>query len=282
MNYLLIKKLERMITMMTIQTVSYLQKYCLLRLPYKLLHLMSATFLISLFATHSWAADEHPVLKYKINLPPSAELHYAIKAQQSGLSIDGEGIAKWDNNSNHTYHVTAETRAMLFGKILETSSEGNIDSFGLAPTSFVEKRLRHDTSTTTFNREQNAITFSQSDQKFPLLGGEQDRTSIIWQLIAIARGNPEKFSKGSEWKFFVAGPRDAEQWVFKVIGLEKIKTAIGDLPTVHLFRNPPPGDTSQQLDIWLAPSKNWFPARLRFSDPGKDYIDQTLQSLNLK
>jgi hypothetical protein len=169
---------------------------------------------------------------------------------------------------------------MMVGKILEASSEGNIDSYGLAPLSFVDKRFRRDATTTTFNRELNTITFSQSNDSYPLQGGEQDRTSIIWQLIAMARANADKFTANSEWQFFVAGPRDAEQWSFKVIGREKIKTKQGEVNAVHIFRAPPPDDKGQKLDIWLAPSSDWYPVRLRFTDPDGDFIEQTLSSVN--
>ncbi|WP_034297972.1 DUF3108 domain-containing protein [Herbaspirillum sp. RV1423] len=224
---------------------------------------------------------EHPVVKRKVSLPPSAELHYNIEAKQRGLEVTGEALVKW-NNANNKYSVNAETRAMLIGKILEASSEGDIDSYGLAPGRFVDKRFRREPSTTTFNRELNTINFTQSAENYPLKGGEQDRTSIIWQLIAVARGNADKFTSGSEWLFFVAGPRDAEQWSFKVIGREKIRTGQGDVNAVHVFRAPPPGDQGQKLDIWLAPSSDWYPVRLRFTDPDGDFIEQTLDSVNKK
>src|SRR5450830_523622 len=233
--------------------------------------------------TTALAADpaEHPVIKRKVSLPPSAELHYNIEAKQSGLQVNGEALVKW-SNSGAKYIVTTETRAMMLGKILETTSEGDIDSYGLAPTRFVDKRFRREASTTTFNRETNAITFTQSAETYPLKGGEQDRASIIWQLIAVARGNADKFTPGSEWLFFVAGPRDAAQWSFKVVGREKIKTKQGELNAVHVLRAPPPDDKGQKLDIWLAPSSDWYPARLRFTDPDGDFIEQTLDTVNKK
>jgi len=242
---------------------------------------LAACLLASCVIGSAMAADTEPhaALKRKINLPPSAELHYSIEALQSGLQVNGEGLVKWRYGDNK-YSVNSETRAMLIGKILETSSTGNIDGFGLAPLQFVEKRLRRDPSTTSFDRDAKSISFSQSQLSYPLLGGEQDRTSIIWQLIAVARGNANKFSTNSEWLFFVAGPRDAQQWSFKVIGREKIQTERGNINTVHLLRTPPAGDQGQKLDIWLAPESEWYPVRLRFSDPNGDFIEQTLDKIS--
>ncbi len=239
-----------------------------------------ATALAALLAVPlAHAADgPHPAEKRAFSLPPSAELTYSIQAKQSGLDIKGQGLVKWTNRKT-SYSVTTETRAMLLGKILETSSEGAVDAYGLAPDRFVEKRLRRDPSTTTFNREQNKITFTQSADTFPLQGGEQDRTGITWQLVSVARANPAKMTPNSEWKFFVAGPRDAEQWTFTVVGREKIKTAQGETTAVHILRAPPPDDQGQKLDIWLAPSMEWYPVRLKFTDPDGDYIEQVLDSV---
>ena len=242
---------------------------------------LMACLLTSCVISSAMAADSdpHPVIKRKLNLPPSAELHYNIEAQQSGLQVTGEALVKW-NNADNKYSVTAETRAMLLGKILEASSEGDIDSYGLAPLHFVDKRFRKEPTTTSFNRELKTIEFTQSSQSYPLLGGEQDRTSIIWQLIAVARGNSDKFTPNSEWLFFVAGPRDAEQWRFKVVGRENIKTAHGEINAVHVLRAPPAQDQGQKLDIWLAPASEWYPVRLRFTDPNGDFIEQNLDKLS--
>lgn len=247
--------------------------------PARLHTTLAAAALAGLLAAPAFAADgPHPVEKRAFNLPPSAELNYSIQAKQSGLDVKGQGLVMWTNGKT-SYSVSTETRAMLLGKILETSSEGAVDAYGLAPDRFVEKRLRRDPSTTTFNREQNKITFTQSADSFPLQGGEQDRTNITWQLVAVARANAAKMTPGSEWKFFVAGPRDAEQWSFKVVGREKISTPQGQTEAVHIFRAPPPDDQGQKLDIWLAPKMEWYPVRLKFTDPDGDYIEQTLDSV---
>jgi hypothetical protein len=50
------------------------------------------------------------------------------------------------------YSVHSETRAMLIGKILDTGSRGSIDSFGLAPDQFNEKRFNKPETITTFDR----------------------------------------------------------------------------------------------------------------------------------
>lgn len=226
-------------------------------------------------------ADQPAAVAQKISLPPSADLQYKIKAQQSGLTIDGTAQVQWQAG-NGKFSVTSESRASIFGKVLEAKSVGDVDHFGLAPLTFNDKRFRKDPTTTTFDRQNKTISFSVSDVTYPIKGGEQDRNSVIWQLIAVARAAEARFKPDSEWRFFVAGQRDAEPWLFKVVSREKIRTALGEVSAVHVVRAPPPDAKGQQLDIWLAPSLEWYPARLRFTDPDGEFIEQTLESITKK
>jgi hypothetical protein len=226
-------------------------------------------------------AAEHPVVKRKFALPPSAELSYSIKAVQSGITLGGTALVNWQT-TDKKYALTTETRAELFGKILESKSEGVIDDFGLAPLQWTDKRFRKAPSTTLFKRDSKSISFSESTASYPLLGGEQDRISVQWQLAAIARAAPEKFVAGSEWRFFVAGQRDAEPWTFKVIQRETIHTPLGELKALHLSKAPPPDSKEQKVDLWLAPTLEWYPVRLRFTDGEDEYIEQTLEKITPK
>jgi Protein of unknown function (DUF3108) len=224
--------------------------------------------------------DPHP-LQYKFNLPPSADLIYAIKARQSGLSLDGASSIKW-HTTGKKFTIITETQAAIIGKILDAKSEGNISAYGLAPIVFTEKRFRKEPTITSFNYDKKVISFNGSEEIYPIQGGEQDRNSAIWQLVAVIRGTPNRFQPGSEWKFFVAGQRDAETWMFKVIQHEKIMTPLGEIQALHIIKTPPPNAKSQQVDIWLAPLLEWYPVRLRFTDADNDFIEQTLEVINKK
>ena len=149
---------------------------------------------------------DHPVIKRPYKLAPSADLGYSIKGQARGIALSGESVRNW-RAGDGKYFAAAETKAALFGKILEQRSEGVIDDFGLAPAQFVEKRFRKEAATTTFKRDSKTIVFSEGDDSYPLKGGEQDRNSTVWQLVSIARATPEKFTPGSEWSFRCRPPR---------------------------------------------------------------------------
>lgn len=167
----------------------------------------------------------------------------------------------------------------LLGTITHDRSSGTIDAFGLAPAEFTEKRMRKDPTTATFDREARALRFSESKQVYPLKGGEQDRVSITWQLAAVARGAGERFKPGSTWPFFVAGRRDAETWVFKVIKRERVQTGLGEVEAVLAERQPVADKKDQVLEVWLAPQHEWYPVKLRYADGDKEQVEQTLRTV---
>jgi hypothetical protein len=242
-------------------------------------HMTAGALLLALGAG-ALAAD-HPPVRRTVDLPPPAELTYKIEARQRGITLSGEAVLDWRADSAG-YSISNLARAQLLGKILETRSEGTLDDSGLAPTQFHEKRFRKAPTTVTFDRAGKAMSFSDGEQTYALTGGEQDRSSVQFQLAGVARAAPEKFVTGSEWTFFVAGRRDAEQWVFKVQKRETIKTGLGTMQAVHLVKLPPADSKEQHIDLWLAPSLEWYPVKLRFSDDPGEYVEQTLEKLAKK
>jgi hypothetical protein len=241
--------------------------------------LTHAALAIVLGATLGGAGASPPPPRHPFDLPPSAKLSYSISAHQKGISLSGSALIDW-RVGDGKYRLSAETRAALFGKILENRSEGTVDGFGLAPAQFYEKRFRKSPWTTSFNRDSKTITFTDGNLSYPIKGGEQDRASVPWQLAGFARAAPDKFTTGSEWTLFVAGRRDAEPWTFRVVGRETIRTRLGPLATLHLMRRAPADAQDQALDIWFAPSHEWYPVRLRFTDNEDDFVEQTLERID--
>ena len=231
---------------------------------------------------HTYAAA--PV-KRAVELPPAADLAYELNAQQRGFGLKGEALIAWRNsgNSDNKYEVNVEARVPLIGKLTEYRSRGTIDSYGLAPDEFYEKRYRKDPTTTTFDRDSKTITFTDAKEPYVLKGGEQDRASVTWQLAAVARAAGEsKFKPGSEWTFVVAGRRDAEPWTFKVVKRDKIQTGMGELDTLLVTREPRADGKSESVDIWLAPGQEWYPVKLRFRDDDRETIEQTVTKITRK
>ena len=225
------------------------------------------------------AAQDHVAIKRPFDLPPSATLVYKLDARQKGIALGGSGTVVWRAGAGK-YSIDSSWKASFLGRILENRSEGAIDAYGLAPSRFVEKRFRKSATVASFDRAARVIGFDRERLTYPILGGEQDRSSAQWQLAAIARAAPEKFTPGSEWKFFVAGRRDAEEWTFKVVRRDTIKTGLGSMQALHLVKSPPADSKAQRVDIWLAPGLDWYPVKLRISEEEGEYIEQVITSID--
>jgi len=232
-------------------------------------------------ATEPTAAPVEPTPKagkqYHTNPPPSAELKYDVEALNKGQNYHGSGKITWHTDGG-SYTMNLEAGALFF-TVLDVKSEGDINGFGVSPITFTQKRFRKQPTITTFHRELNQIVFSDSSNTYPLSGGEQDRSSVVWQLASIGRGDSSQFTPGAVIDMFVAGPKDAETWRMQVIGEEQISVNGNNTDVWHVIRIPLAGSHEQRLDIWLAPQQEWYPVKLRFTETDGDYTDMTLSKL---
>ena len=220
------------------------------------------------------AAEEPVPPAHAVDPPPAAELRYAVEAIRKDGSYYGSGKIQFLREDGG-YTIRGEAK-LLFFSVLEFSSAGTLDARGLHPVIYSEKPFRRSMTNTHFHRERDLISFSASAKTYPRLGGEQDRASIVWQLAAIGRGDPSQLQTGREITLFVAGVRDGEPWVLRVIGEETVEADGDPVSSIHVQRLPRPGSYQQKLDIWLAPAMQWYPVKLRFTETNGDYLELSL------
>jgi hypothetical protein len=225
-------------------------------------------------------ASDHAEVQYRIDLPPSAALEYDVqKTVRNGEPMYGHGSIRWQTDGAH-YTVDGDA-GVLFFTVLHFRSEGSIDDYGVAPELYSEKRLRRSETATHFHRERNIISFSASTKSYPRRGGEQDRASVIWQLAGIGRGDSTHFTRGATIELPVAGTRDLDIWRMVVVGEEAIDIGGETIAAWHVTRTPRPGSYEQKLDIWLAPTREWYPLRLRYTETNGDYLEMSLSKLDV-
>ncbi|MCL1886553.1 MAG: DUF3108 domain-containing protein [Betaproteobacteria bacterium] len=207
--------------------------------------------------------------------PPSVELQYIVRVKMTAMSIGGKSTIQWDNKGDQ-YAIHTSAKANLIGQVLESSSKGHIDAQGLKPDIFREKRIRKDETITEFNRTANTVTFSESQQTIPLEKEVQDRASIVWQLVSMARAAPEKFSPGSKLTQKVIGRKEIDLWHFAVLEEVTLQTALGDIRTIHIERR---DNKNKTTEVWLAPEKEWYPVKLIFDDNKNFRLEQSIQTI---
>jgi hypothetical protein len=212
------------------------------------------------------------------NPPPSSQLQYRLRADIKGLSVEGQGQIDWHFDARQ-YRLVFDTSTQLTGQLMSEKSEGAVDRHGLVPANFLLKRMRKEPVAVVFDRRAGLINFAGDTPAHKIQGGEQDRLSVLWQLLSMARARPGSFTPGSTWKFFVAGHRGGESWTFQVKDKQRLRTSLGEIDTLHVVHLPTDPGGGRQVDIWLAPSQEWFPVRLRFTEPGGGAIEQTIEKI---
>ncbi len=204
----------------------------------------------------------------KFAAPPSGDLQYDTFYNGMQNMI---GTIHW-RTDGRTYDLSVSMPVPFVGPFTYRS-EGRIDAFGVAPDRYVEKRGKRPEDIAIFNREIRQVVFTRTPNNAPLPDGVQDRFSMLMQLSGLVRGNPAAYKPGVTQQFFVIDNNSGETWPITVIGDEQVQTQAGTIGARHFMRLPRRDGDTRRIDMWLAPSLGWLPARLVQSEPNGAQIE---------
>ena len=226
------------------------------------------------------ATTDTPPLFSRVSLPPSADLSYDAIAIKGSSKVEGRGLVKWTQDGRQ-YSITGEA-SVLFLSVLSYRSEGRLSEVGILPELYTEKRLGKSSTNTHFHRDRQTISFSASTNNYPVKGGEQDRGSVFWQLAGLARGNPEKLQAGLSFDLVIAGSRTADPWRVTVHGNEPITLGQGRSDAWHMSLVRPDSGNDYQLEVWVAPERDWYPVKIMYVDRKGTSLGLTLSKIEKK
>lgn len=207
--------------------------------------------------------------------PSSARLRYDVKGQARHIGYSAWADLNWQQDGQ-TYNARLEVGAFLLGSRVQTSS-GLLGHEGLMPLRFGDKSRSE--LAAHFQRDKNIISFSANTPDVPLLKGAQDRLSVVVQLGALLGAEPDRFPPGTMLSFQTVSQREAEMWQFVVEKEELLHLPYGDVNAIKLNRNPR-REFDQRIELWLAPSLGFLPARLRITNANGDFVDQLLRTVD--
>ena len=208
-------------------------------------------------STRALAADK---------VPGAVRLKYQVSANKFPFRLGAELL--WQPTGEQ---YAARLEISAFGQARVQTSRGQITPQGLAPLRFSDK-FRSEVAA-HFNRAQGKVTFSANTPDVPLLAGAQDRLSVLIQLAALLASAPQSYPPASTITFQTIGPRAADTWQFTVGARETLALPGGQQATLKLLRNPREA-FDQKVELWLAPSLGYLPARIRITEANGDYVDQ--------
>jgi hypothetical protein len=205
----------------------------------------------------------------KFSVPPSGELQY--DTFYNGVR-NQPGTIHWSSDGKTQYEMVVSIPLPFVGTF-SYSSHGHIDAFGLAPDQYIEKRGRRPEDVSIFNRTLKQIIFTKTPASLPLTDGAQDRFSMVMQLASLVRGDPDVYKPGVTRQFFVVDNDSGENWPIETIGDETIRTSQGYVSARHFMRLPRHDGDKRRIDVWLAPSLGWLPARIMQTEPNGTEIE---------
>ncbi|MEW6478489.1 MAG: DUF3108 domain-containing protein [Pseudomonadota bacterium] len=205
-------------------------------------------------------------------LPPAGTLRYQVSGQAKGFSYHAKGSLRWQHGAGR-YEASFGVSAFLVGS-REQLSQGRVDDQGLHPERFSDRSRRERTA--ELDAAAGRIRYTHGGER-PLQRGTQDRLSVALQLGALLNARPQAYPPGSTIRLPVTDTSQVEFWEFVVGPEEKLAIVSGELPVIGLTRQPRrPGD--RKVEMWLAPTLSYLPARLRVSEANGDHIDQLLEA----
>lgn len=206
------------------------------------------------------AAGAAPPL-YPTLVPNSTTLRYAVRhPHQAGVAS-----LVWQHDGQH-YQLQLDSRNSAGQPLLAQTSQGVLDSTGLAPDRFVDRRRDRGWRAVNFRRDVGRISFSGPPVDYPAWPGAQDSLSWLVQLAAIQAAAA------------VAGqpPLPAHLWVVNarggaaVLRFEPINDTADSASLQHWQHQPVPASgvdrwDAQRIDLWLDPALGHWPVRLRYT-----------------
>lgn len=167
--------------------------------------------------------------------------------------------------------------------LLTLVSSGDVrPDVGIAPLRYTEQRLGRAAQAVNFQWDARKVTFSASSAEFPLRDGVQDQLSFMAQLALLAQAFPDRFKPGMPIAMEVAGTRNVRVYDFRVAGWEDIRAGDRIVEALKLDRVIAPEAGDPRIELWLAPSLRWLPARTRTTLPDGSVVETVLREAYLE
>lgn len=208
-------------------------------------------------------------------LPANVGLDYDIRGKAKGLGYSADAHLQWQVDGPQ-YKAELEISAFLVGSRVQTS-QGSIGPHGLLPLRFGDRR-RGAEKAAHFDHARQLIRFSNNAPDVPLQAGAQDRLSVFLQLGALLQARPQAYPEGASIAVQVVGTGGAEVWQFQVGALQSLTLPAGTVPARHLLRTPR-REYDSTVEVWLAPSLQHLPVRIRVTEHDGSLADQLLRQL---
>ncbi len=205
--------------------------------------------------------------------PEHVEMSFEIRFGAMRLGV-GEDRLQHDGKHYQVYSDTIPKGvAALFIDDIRRESKGSITEDGLRPTSFVERGRK---------KGIRAAEFDWTNQKLRLINGEEKKTvdlplGSVDQVslpyaFAFAGGIPDSFT------VHVTDGRRLAKYQYRIVGPERVESALGEIDTIHIERVMEPDD-KRSFEFWVAVKQHYLPVQVRFKDKNGREFDSVVTAI---
>ncbi len=205
--------------------------------------------------------------------PQNVELSFEIRFGNMRLGI-GEDRLEHDGKHYQVYSDTIPKGiAAIFINDIRRESKGSITNTGLRPVSFVERGRKDGIREADFDWSNNTLRLihGESNEVVDLPEGAIDQASLPY-AFAFAGKVPEDVN------VHVTDGRRLTQYRYRIVGTERIASALGELETIHIEKVRGPDD-KRSFEFWVATDHNFLPVQMRFTDKKGRTFDSVVTAI---
>ncbi len=205
--------------------------------------------------------------------PKDVELSFEIRFGNIKLGI---GEDKLEHDGKH-YKVYSDTIpkgiAAIFIDEIRRESKGSVTDTGLRPVSFIERGRKDGIRAAEFDWSNNKLRLihGESNEVVDLPKGAIDQASLPY-AFSFAGKVPDSFS------VHVTDGRRLKEYHYRIVGNERIASALGELETIHIEKVRGPED-KRSFEFWVATEHDHLPVQVRFTDKKGRRFDSVVTAI---
>ena len=210
--------------------------------------------------------------------PPSTRLSYTLSGSYRG-PVQGRARVEWVRSGpRYQVHLEVEVAPLLSRRM---SSDGLLGEQGLQP-----QRYEEETRALFGSARRRLVLFEPGRVRLPgqepvaAPSGVQDTASQFVQLTWLFTTQPQRLRAGESVEMPLALPRRVGRWVYDVVREDVLDTPVGRLPAWYLRPRPDsPGRNELAVEVWIAPTLQYLPVRIRIQQEADIFVDLLLERL---
>ena len=210
---------------------------------------------------------------YLAQWPADTRLTYRLGGNYRG-ELHGSAQVLWQREGTR-YQASVQIDLGLLLSMRFTS-QGEITEQGLAPEVY-EEQVRQRRRGVRIGEDVRL----NNGERVPRPRDVQDTASQFVEMGHRFAADPAALKPGSEIRLWLARPGGVDEWTYDVVGEDILQLPrLGAVPAYHL--KPRPLDKPRgpiQAEIWIAPTVQYLPVRIRLTQGPDTYMDLMVETI---